>query len=172
MNRGYSVQLRVHPSNDNWFGRQGRRFLLSEGRSAHLASAIFYIMDVLRSILTSPWRRVNYVIYVRYLMGTAYLPMPLDRVLYLFFEFLLPDPDVKIYLEVSPGEAHKRIKENRSEQEMFESLEQLEKIGKKVKRLALLHDWIILDADQDEGLIEDKIISVIPIQSGQTETNF
>jgi len=158
------VQLRIHPSNDNWFGRHGRRFLLSKGRSAHLASAIFYIIDVVRSILTSPWRRVHYIIYVRYLMGTAYLPTPLDRILYLFFEFLLPDPDVKIYLiylEVSPGEAHKRIKENRSEQEMFESMEQLEKIGKKVKRLALLHDWIILDADQNEDLIEGNINSVL-----------
>lgn len=162
MNRGYSVQLRVHPSNDNWFGRQGRRFLLSEGRSAHLASAIFYIMDVFRSILTSPWRKTDYIIYVRYLMGTAYLPMPLDRILYLFFEFLLPDPDVKIYLEVSPGEAYRRINDNRTEQEMFESLEQLMKISKKVKRLALLHEWIIIDADQDEDLIEANIDAVIP----------
>ena len=94
-------------------------------------------------------------------MGTAYLPMPLDRILYLFFEFLLPDPDLKIYLEVSPDEAYRRIKDNRSEQEMFESLEQLEKIGKKVKRLALLHDWIIIDADQDEDRIGAYIDSVI-----------
>ena len=161
--RGFSVQIRIHPSNDNWFGKHGRRFLLSNGRSAHLASAIFYIIDVVRSILTSPWRRVHYIIYVRYLMGTAYLPTPLDRILYLFFEFLLPDPDVKIYLKVSPGEAYKRIKENRSEQEMFESMEQLEKIGKKVKRLALLHDWIILDANQNEDLIEDNINSVLSL---------
>ena len=164
MKRGFSVQLRVHPSSDNWFGKKGKQFLLLEGRSAYLASAIFYILDVIRSILTSPWRRVHTIIYVRYLMGTAYLPTPLDRILYLFFAFFLPDPDVKIFLEVSPGEAYRRIKKNRLEQERFESIEQLEKIGKKVKRLALLHGWIIVDADQEEETIEDTINSVLIIK--------
>jgi thymidylate kinase len=97
-------------------------------------------------------------------MGTAYLPTPLDRIFYLFFAFLLPVPDVKIFLEVSPSEAYRRIKKNRLEQERFESIEQLEKIGKKVKRLALIHGWIIVDANQEEETIEHSINSVLSIE--------
>jgi len=162
LSRGLSVHIRFHPSSDNWFGRKGRRFLLAEGKSAHLASAIFYIADVTRSILTTPWRRVHHIIYVRYLMGTAYLPSPLDRILYKFFEIVLPRPDVKLFLEVSPEEAYKRIIKNRTEKEMFESMDQLVKIGMKVKSLAELHDWTIVDADRREDEIEEFIASMVP----------
>lgn len=155
------MHMRFHPSSDNWFGRQGRRFLLAKGKNAHLASAIFYIIDIIRSILTTPWRRVNYIIYVRYLMGTAYLPTPLDRILYRFFEIILPRPDVKLYLEVSPREAYRRIKENRSQKEMFESMEQLIKIGRKGKFLAILHNWIIVDANRNENKVEEIISSIV-----------
>ena len=75
--RGRRVHARFHPSGDNWAGRRARRFLLAEGRSAHFAASMFYILDVLRSVLLTPWRAHDYVVYVRYLMGTAYLPPPL-----------------------------------------------------------------------------------------------
>ena len=164
LSKGFSVQIRFHPSSDNWFGRQGRRFLLAKGKNAHLASAIFYIADVIRSILTTPWRHVNYIIYVRYLMGTAYLPTPLDRILYRFFEIILPRPDFKFYLEVSPREAYRRIKKNRSQKEMFESIEQLVKIGRKIKLLAILHDWIIVNANRNENEVKEIIASVVTLK--------
>ena len=77
--------LRVHPEKDNWFGLQARRFLYSEGKSAHFASALFYMLDVIRSVLLYSWRKADFVIFVRYFMGTAYLPSPLDTVAYNFF---------------------------------------------------------------------------------------
>ena len=44
------VQLRSHPSDDNLCGQLARRFLLRKGKLAQIASAIFYILDVLHSI--------------------------------------------------------------------------------------------------------------------------
>lgn len=77
--RGKSVFVQVHPSSDNFFGVEARRFLYCEGKNAHFASAVFFMFDVVRSILLYSWRRFDYVVFVRYLMGTAYLPSPLHK---------------------------------------------------------------------------------------------
>jgi len=155
--RGESVYVRIHPSDDNWAGVQARRFLLSEGRSVHFASAIFYIVDIIRSILRCPWWLYDYVVFVRYLMGTAYLPSPLHRILYHFFAAILPRPGYKFYLDVDPEEAHRRILEDRSELEMFESLEQLRMVGVKALYLARMNGWAIIDGNGSRDDVEGRI---------------
>ena len=154
---GHTVYARFHPTGDNWAGVRARRFLLAEGRSAHFASAMFYIADVLRSVILTPWRAYDYVIYVRYLMGTAYLPPPLGLFAYHFFAALLPRPKQTVFLEVNPGEAHRRIVEGRSQTEMFESLEQLEKINSRALALARTNGWAIVDATGLENVIGERI---------------
>ena len=155
--RGSSVYIRYHPSNDCWAGVGARRFLLCKGRSAHLVSAILYILDVLQSIVITPWWLYEYVIFVRYLMGTAYLPSPLDRLTYRFFALTLPRPEYKFYLAVSPEEARRRIVESRRNEEMFESLEQLRKVGVRALSLAMMDGWIIVDANRLEEDVERQI---------------
>lgn len=155
--RGESVYVRIHPSDDNWAGVRARRFLLSEGRSAHFASAIFYIVDVIRSILRCPWWLYDHVVFVRYLMGTAYLPPPMHRILYHFFAATLPRPSHKFYLDVDPEEAHRRILEDRSELEMFESLEQLRKVGANALYLARMNGWAIIDGNRSRDDVEGRI---------------
>lgn len=155
--QGLAVYSRFHPEGDNWAGRRVRRFLLAEGRSAHFAAAIFYILDVLRSVLITPWHIYNYVIYVRYLMGTAYLPPPLGIFAYHFFAAFLPDPRHTFYLEIPPQEAYRRIMVAREEREMFESLEQLEKISFRAFNMARRNRWIIVNADKPPELIEGQI---------------
>jgi dTMP kinase len=155
--RGGAVYTRIHPSNDCWAGISARRFLLCEGRSAHLISAILYTFDVLWSIVITPWWLYDYVIFVRYLMGTAYLPSPLDRFAYRFFALILPRPEYKFYLAVSPEEARRRIVESRSSQEMFESLEQLREVGVRALSLARMDGWIIIDANKSEEEVESQI---------------
>jgi len=87
-NRGKTVFLRSHPSGDCFFGVKARQFLYSRGRGAHFAAAFFYVLDVIYSILLHSWRRYDYTIFVRYLMGTAYVPSPLHKIAYYFFSFI------------------------------------------------------------------------------------
>ena len=158
----HTVHARFHPSGDNWAGRRARRFLLAEGRSAHFAAAMFYILDVLRSVLLTPWRTYDYVVYVRYLMGTAYLPQPLGAIAYGFFSILLPRPKITFFLEVDPAEAHRRIDEGRDAREMFESIDQLEKIRKRALSLAQAKGWAIVEANGAEDEVSSLILGMLP----------
>jgi dTMP kinase len=160
---GYDVYVRFHPSDNSWFGNQARRFLLEKGRGAHAAAAIFYIFDVIRSIFGSYWWFYDYVIYVRYLMGTAYLPMPLRAFAYYFFSTILPKPSYTFFLDVDPLEAHRRITESRNEHEMFESLDQLKKIGVRAKALARSCGWIFINANLSANEVQNKINETIQV---------
>jgi len=159
--QGKSVYVRVHPSDDCWAGVGTRRFLLMEGRGAHFAAAILYVLDVVRSTIRCPWWLYDYVVFVRYLMGTAYLPPPLHRIAYHFFAALLPSPGFRFFLDVEPEEAHRRIVEIRSQMEMFESLEQLGRVKDKALSLARTGSWIIIDANQPEEIVEAQILENI-----------
>jgi dTMP kinase len=145
---GKTVCLRVHPEADNFFGAKTRQFLLSSGKNAHFASALFYMFDVVRSILLYSWRKVDYVVFVRYLMGTAYLPSYLYKVAYHFFAFVVPKSEFKFFLDVTPEEAANRIVRSRNRQEMFEEVSELKKVRRKALSLAHLGNWTIINADE------------------------
>lgn len=146
-NHGQTVFLRFHPSNDNFFGVKAKQFLQQKGKGAHFSAAFFYMLDVTRSILIYSWRKFDYVIFVRYLMGTAYLPEPLDRIAYYFFALIVPTSNLMFFLDVAPAEAHRRICLRKSKLEMFENLEKLEKIRAKALALALEDGWTIIKAE-------------------------
>ncbi|MDH5787079.1 MAG: thymidylate kinase [Candidatus Bathyarchaeota archaeon] len=152
-----TVYLRIHPSNDNFFGVKTKHFLYLKGKSAHFASALFYMLDVIRSILLYSWRKYDYVIFVRYLMGTAYLPQPLHRITYHFFAFAVPTSNLMFFLDVKPEEAYRRIRQVREKHEMFESLEELERIRAKALYLALIGKWIVVNANRSVDEIESEI---------------
>ena len=155
--RGKTVCLRFHPSRDNFFGVKAKDFLYSQGKSAHFASALFYMIDVIRSILLYSWRKYDYIIFVRYLMGTAYLPSPLHRIAYHFFAFTVPKSNFMFFLDVSPEEASKRIQRARKKREMFENVEKLRQVRVKALSLALTDRWKIINADKSEKEIEAEI---------------
>lgn len=138
--------VRVHPEADNLFGKKAREYLLLKGKNAHFASAVFYMFDVIRSVALYSWRRVDYVMFVRYFMGTAYLPSPLHIFTYNFFSSVLPKSDNMIFLDIAPEEAASRIRENRKELEMFESLASLRKIRAKALSLTRFDSWVIVDS--------------------------
>ncbi|MEM3696577.1 MAG: thymidylate kinase [Candidatus Bathyarchaeia archaeon] len=154
---GKRVYLRFHPSNDNFFGIKAKQFLYLRGRSAHFAAALFYMVDVIRSILLYSWRKFDYIIFVRYLMGTAYLPSPLHRIAYHFFAAIVPTSNFMFFLDVTPEEAYKRIQQGRKRREMFESLKELEKIRRKALYLALIDEWNIINANRPVVEIEKEI---------------
>lgn len=157
-----TVFLRIHPSNDNFFGIRARHFLYQRGKGAHFASAIFYMFDVVRSIALFSWQKYDYVIFVRYLMGTAYLPSPFHMIAYRFFASIVPKSDYMFFLDVPPEEADRRIQQTRTETEMFETLEELKKTRDKALFLALADRWRIIDAGQPISKVERDIEAVLP----------
>ena len=154
---GKTVFLRFHPSNDNFFGVKAKQFLYSKGRSAHFAAALFYMLDVIRSILLYSWRGYDYMVFVRYLMGTAYLPSPLYRIAYHFFASIVPMSNLMFFLDVNPEEAYRRIRQARKRLEMFESLEELERTRHKALSLASIGKWTIINANKPIEDIEKEI---------------
>jgi dTMP kinase len=145
---GKTACLRIHPSNDNLFGAEAKQFLHSRGKSAHFASALFYMLDVIRSILLYSWRRYDYVIFVRYLLGTAYLPSPLHKIGYYSFASIVPTSEYMFFLDVRPEEADRRIRRVRSTLEMFESLENLKQVRRKALFLVSTGNWRIIDGNK------------------------
>ena len=153
--------LRVHPSNDNFFGIEARHYLYQRGKGAHFASAIFYMFDVVRSIMLFSWQKYDFVIFVRYLMGTAYLPSPIHGIAYQFFAFVVPKSDYMFFLDVPPEEADKRIRQTRNETEMFESLEELKKTRSKALSLALTDKWRIINAGQSISGVQKDLLAAL-----------
>ena len=151
---GNSFILRAHPSGDNFFGRKSRAYLLLEGKRARVSASLFYLLDVVRSVLLYYWRRVDYVVFVRYLMGTAYLPESLYKLGYLFFLRVVPSSPHMFFINTSPEEAHNRIEQNRTQKEMFESLEKLQKVYKKINRLASRPEWTIINGNRSSDEIQ------------------
>ncbi|MFW9917185.1 MAG: thymidylate kinase [Candidatus Thorarchaeota archaeon] len=143
-----NVVLRSHPAEDNIFGRRARKYLQSAGKKAHLIAALYYIADVLRSVLNYYRPHRAHIIFVRYLMGVAYVPTILMNSLYSFFATLLPKPTCAILVDVKPSVARERIEKRGEAEEMFESVHRLKKQRKKMLQLAIANHWILVDGNE------------------------
>lgn len=143
-----NVVLRSHPAEDNVFGRKSRKYLQSAGKKALLLAALFYIGDVLRSVLYYYRPHRARIIFVRYLMGVAYVPTILMNPLYSFFAMLLPTTKCSILVDVKPSVARSRILQRGEREEMFESEQKLAKMRRKMYQLAIAHHWIIVDGNE------------------------
>ena len=161
--KGKTVCLRSHPAGDNFFGLRAKRFLYCSGKSAHFASAFFYMMDVIRSVLLYTWQKYDYLIFVRYLMGTAYLPSPLHNVAYRFFAIVVPKPRTMFFLDIPPDEAHRRIVQTRKNHEIFEHINELKKVRAKGLFLALVGNWTIIRANKSAAEVEHDIRNCLDI---------
>ncbi|MCX8153415.1 MAG: thymidylate kinase [Candidatus Bathyarchaeota archaeon] len=159
--KGQTVCLRLHPSADNFFGSKAKQFLYAKGKSAHFATAFFYMLDVIRSILMYSWQKYDYIIFVRYLMGTAYLPSPLHKIAYNFFSLLVPTSEFMFFLDITPEEAYKRICRTRGKQEMFESLDELRKVRLKALSLTQAGRWKIINANSSEREVSSAILNYL-----------
>ncbi len=145
---GNSVVIRSHPSADNPYGRKAKNALLGDGKFNHFMASVYYALDVIRSV--QMYRNsADTVIMVRYLMGVAYLPLPIAMVLYKFFTTFLPTSEYMFFLDVEPEILMKRL-ESRNENEMFENLKDLIKVRNKALKLS--KGWHII---KTEGSIEE-----------------
>jgi dTMP kinase len=156
---GESVILRSHPSNDNKYGIKAKNALLGYGKFNKFNASIYYALDVIRSVRIY-YKRADTVIFVRYLMGVAYLPFPLAKLFYKFFETILPLSEYMFFLDVEPEEALKRL-QSRSDEEMFENLDDLIKVREKA--LKLVGKWHIINASGSVEDINKQINSILYI---------
>ncbi|MTK64143.1 MAG: thymidylate kinase [Methanobacterium sp.] len=143
-----SVIIRSHPSEDNPYGIMAKKALLGTGKINHIMASVYYALDVIRSVRIYK-DSADTVIMVRYLMGVAYLPMPIASLLYKFFITVLPSSEYMFFLDVEPEVLMKRLS-NRNETEMFENQKDLMKVRKKALKLS--EGWHIIKNEQS---IED-----------------
>jgi len=160
--KGETVIIRSHPSTDNRFGRQAKKALLAKGKVNQLKASMFYALDVLHSI-RKYYRhpKSDTLVMVRYLVGTAYLPRKLAPYGYHFFEKFVPTSRYMFFLDAAPEDLVKRIRQ-RSETEMFETLEAFQKV--RSKALPLVKHWYIINSSRsleetakDIAVILDKL---------------
>lgn len=142
---GRNVLEITHPNSNTSYGRVAEKYLCEEGKGAVLISTMFYILDVLRSLRFKKKHGKEYddIIFVRYSLAAAYMPERLCKPIYKIIEMILPVPDVKIYVDVEPEIALKRIHERGEQLEIFETLEKLEKTRRKM--FLITDSWIKID---------------------------
>ncbi len=156
---GEKVIIRSHPESDNFFGIKTKKALLGEGKVNRVKASVFYAFDVLRSIRLF-YRKPQHdtIIFVRYLMGIAYLPKFSGKLAYKVFEKLVPTSDYMFFLDASPKMLIERIKK-RKEKEMFETYAALVRVRKKA--LYLAKDWNIIDTSQTIECTYEKIENIL-----------
>jgi len=140
------VTVISHPSGRR-FGRISKASLQSSGKVARLWATLFYIADILVSV-KGLRKQKGTIIFVRYLIGAAYLPKPLAPYGYRLFRNLLPFPDVALFIDIDPKVAIRRIEERDHTREMFETEEKLIEVREVAKSL-LSGEWLIIDNSID-----------------------
>lgn len=154
-----SVIIRSHPSEDNTYGIMAKKALLGTGKINHIMASVYYALDVIRSVRIYK-DSADTVIMVRYLMGVAYLPMPIASLLYKFFITVLPSSEYMFFLDVEPEEMMKRLS-TRNETEMFENPTDLMKVRKKALKLS--EGWHIIKNDQSIEASQKKIAEILDV---------
>ena len=140
------VLLITHPNTDNRWGRLASKYLHGkDSKATKLLATIFYILDVLKSLRYKRKHRKEYddVIFVRYSMAAAYLPRPLIKIGYRTIEFVLPVPEVKIFVDIRPEVAYDRIRSRGEALEIFETMESLTKTRDKMNMIS--YNWNVID---------------------------
>ena len=157
LSKGETVILRTHPSDDNSYGIRAKKALLGHGKINHIMASFYYALDVIRSVRLYH-RKAETVIMVRYLIGVAYLPFPIARLLYSFFSMILPTSNYMFFLDVEPDELLNRILK-RDEHEMFENLNDL--INVRGKALELARDWHIINTNNSIEAVQNEINEIL-----------
>lgn len=151
--QGEQVAVVSHPSG-RWFGRLSKAALSRSGHAPRAMATLFYTLDVLASVAWYRRRTEGTVVFVRYLLGTAYLPRALAPHGYALFRRLLPFPDLALFIDIDPAVALRRIEQRDHRREMFETLEKLREV-REVARALASEEWVVLDNSEDgEGPFE------------------
>lgn len=145
--QGEKVTVLPHPSG-RLFGRLSKRFLQDTGAGARLFATLFFTLDVLASVRWYRKQKSGNVIFVRYLLGSAYLPGSLAPIGYRIFRNLLPFPDIALFIDIEPEVAIRRIAIRGHTLEMFETREKLT-ATRRVATSLVSEEWVTIDNSED-----------------------
>lgn len=154
--KGENVVLRIHPSQDNRFGRISKKALMKGGKVQRIIATLFYGFDVVRSVLLY-CRNGRTVIFVRYTMACAYLPMPMIKPVYAIVSRVLPKSKEMFFLDVTPEEALRRVKARGEAEEMFETLPHMEKA--RTRAMIIARDWKVVDGNPGPEIVFKNVVS-------------
>lgn len=160
--RGRKVLDITHPTERRFVGRVADKFLHMEGgKFWEILAAIFYIMDVVASLfyVRRHGRMYDDIIFVRYSLAVAYVPTFMVPMIYRIVESVLPVPDIKIYVDISPDVAFERIKSRGESLELFETPDRLSKTRGKI--MLISEGWNIVDNSGSEVNLEEQIVDVL-----------
>jgi dTMP kinase len=160
--KGYSsIRIRSHPAVDNYYGRQAKKALESEGKKGYLLAAIFYTFDVIRSLVKYYRHEEEVLIFSRYLLGVCYLPSFLVMSGYNLFSMILPTSEFFFYLDVSPEIARQRISNRGGVEEIFENLLRLRKMQRKMRYVTKIKHWYCINGDVSQQLVWTQIKRIL-----------
>ena len=145
--RGERVRVVSHPSRRR-LGRLSKRSLEGSGPVARSFATLFFTLDVLMSVRWLKTQTCGTAIFVRYLLGTAYLPSVLAPTGYRIFLTILPFPDLAFFVDIDPDVALTRIKCRGDVPEMFETKSKLERVRRIAQELTK-DEWIRIDNSID-----------------------
>ncbi|MCQ2056145.1 MAG: thymidylate kinase [archaeon] len=159
---GRKVLVSTHPDSSCFSGRMASIFLCKNGKIAAVISTVFYIVNILRSLHVKKILSKKYddFIFVRYDLAVAYIPEKIMHFVYRIIISVLDIPDVRIFVDIKPEVAMSRIIRRGSKLEMFETMEKLIKVRKKMLRLA--NKWIVIDNNlriEQTKIAVDQIVS-------------
>lgn len=155
---GEEVVLRVHPSQDNVFGRASKKALMGGGKLMRIAATLFYGFDVVRSVILF-CRGDRKVIFVRYTMACAYLPRPSIKPVYWLVSRVLPRSRDMFFLDVEPAEALRRVRARGDALEMFETLPHMEKA--RSRAMILKEDWKVVDGNGTPDEVFERLSGIL-----------
>jgi dTMP kinase len=143
--QGENTAIYLHPSS-RLLGRLSRRSLQGSGKVMQVLAGMFFMMDVLNSlsIMRHQASKHDNVVFVRYLMATAYLPGRLAKMGYTLFSKLLPVPERLLLVDIDPEVAFRRISARMQKKEMFEDIPHLSQIRERVLSLTD-GSWSVID---------------------------
>ncbi|HUV60872.1 MAG TPA: thymidylate kinase [Thermoplasmata archaeon] len=156
---GNTVVLMKHPS-DGFFGKRSKGAVQRSGCIAMAITTAFYTLDVLASVRRLKRVDVDMVMFVRYLLGTAYLPNRLAPHAYTFFRKLLPFPDLALFIDIEPSVAIRRIETRDHAREMFETEERLVGI-REAARTLVAGEWEVVDNSEDGERPFEEVLSIL-----------
>lgn len=140
-----TVILRSHPAQDNPYGRQSKKALLthSDSKWPTIVATWYYLLDILRSLIKY-YGKADTVIFCRYAFAVAYLPKKIIPTVNKLVRTLLPMSSHMFFLDVSPEESLRRM-DDRDSKEIFETPEKLRKVRR--KSLIVVNKWNIIDGN-------------------------
>ncbi len=157
---GRRVLVITHPNKDIKVGQKEAAWLLKQGKFAKIVATQYYVRDVLHSVRVMKNNRKTQeyddIIFVRYIMAVSYVPKSLCRLAYKFFKVMLPEPDVKFFIDVDAESALKRITSRGEELESFENIEDLTRTREKML-MFIPDNWFLVD---NNGSFEDSKVQI------------